>query len=322
MNEQKLILSEHAAKILHELPRAWEYLLLGQIISDEINLIKIINYENLIKPVFASKFSHVKNAEELNEILMMLGEKHPSILTFLKLSNEISHTNELVFGPKGKPGNPMLINLLAKRVAYSYYDLIIALKEVEFDLKDYDIFLQRNFNLNSEGYKLIGKAIELANLCRLDIMKCGLFIIENYQRSLENDVQRQLKPAELRVDKDEYVVNAGLVQQLGLACDAVHEYWERGEEQLGTLDAQADVSKSFTDSTMVAHWLLSQDQLKLTDLRALLLPLDYFPGAFIDVINEQAFEIVGELALIEKGTVLIINQNILQQVLESEDFYL
>lgn len=320
MNEQKLILSEQASKILHESPGGWEFLLLGQIISDEINLIKEIACENLIKPVLISKFLHVKNARELHEILLIFEEKLPSILAFMKLAKEISHTNEPVFGPRGKPGNPMMINLLAKRVAYSYYDLIVALKVVEFDLKDYDLFLQRNFNSNSEGYKFIGRAIELGNLCHLDQIKCGLYITENYQLSLENNVQRQLKPTELRAVKDEYVVNAELVQQFELACDAVYEYWERGEEPFETLDAQTALSKDFNDSTEVAHWLLSHEQIKLTDLRTPLLHLDYFPGAFIDSINEQALDIVGEAALIEKGTMLIINQDILQQVLESEDF--
>ena len=320
MNEINLIIGAEASKILHERPRGWEYLLLGQIINDEINLIKMADQGDFIQPIFNSKFKDISNPEELIEVIRMLDKRNTVFKSFATIDKEVSQTNEAVFGPPGKPGNPILIQSLAKRIAHSYYELIISQKEIDFDAKEYQIFSQRNFNSKSESFNIFGKTIKTINELFFEYTKMCLFTIENYQNSLKNDIQNSLKPAELKIKIDGYVINPELVTRFDLVLSAFNDYCECDEESFTTINIETDVSQNFNNLIEVAYWMLNQEQITLTALRTFLLPLSYFPGAFIDAVNERALDIIGEAALVENGAVLTINQDILRSVLESENF--
>lgn len=72
--------------------------------------------------------------------------------------------------------------------------------------------------------------------------------------------------------------------------------------------------EGLTSIKEILVWLSSKSVVTLTEMRNVLLPLDLFPGAVIDDINEKALNETGEVALIENGSEIVINQEVLQQV--------
>jgi hypothetical protein len=62
-------------------------------------------------------------------------------------------------------------------------------------------------------------------------------------------------------------------------------------------------------------WLVEYRVISLSDLRNRLLPLDLLPSAFINDINEQALDLVGEVALIDEGDSIEVQRAVLEQVI-------
>lgn len=67
-------------------------------------------------------------------------------------------------------------------------------------------------------------------------------------------------------------------------------------------------------STILAK-LAKQDQIKIAELRNLLLPLDLMTSAVIDEVNERALDLTGEPALIEDGDNVIVQREVLLQII-------
>jgi hypothetical protein len=61
-------------------------------------------------------------------------------------------------------------------------------------------------------------------------------------------------------------------------------------------------------------WLVDQEVVSLSNLRTRLLPLDLFPSAVIDDINERALDLTGEITLEEEGDNVIVRREVLLQV--------
>ncbi|MBS4099610.1 MAG: DUF1566 domain-containing protein [Sulfuricella sp.] len=67
----------------------------------------------------------------------------------------------------------------------------------------------------------------------------------------------------------------------------------------------------------VVAWLMTQETVALSDLRAHLLPLDLLPGAVIDDLNERALDIAGDPALEDDGDCVIVVREVLAQVVSA-----
>lgn len=65
----------------------------------------------------------------------------------------------------------------------------------------------------------------------------------------------------------------------------------------------------------ILAWLATQERVSLAVLRRHLLPLDLFPSAVIDEINERALDLIGDVAFEEVGEEIIIAKEVLFEVL-------
>jgi hypothetical protein len=69
----------------------------------------------------------------------------------------------------------------------------------------------------------------------------------------------------------------------------------------------------------ILAWLATQEQVSLAVLRLHLLPLDLLPSAVIDEINEQALDLVGDVAFEEVGEEVVIAREVLFEVLAKQE---
>ncbi|MDD2744544.1 MAG: DUF1566 domain-containing protein [Rhodocyclaceae bacterium] len=76
-----------------------------------------------------------------------------------------------------------------------------------------------------------------------------------------------------------------------------------------------NIALTVTSLSQVLAWLVTQERVPIAGLRERLLPLDQFPGAFIDKINEKALDLNADLALEEVGDEILIAQQVLTEVL-------
>lgn len=81
---------------------------------------------------------------------------------------------------------------------------------------------------------------------------------------------------------------------------------------LASLSTEQLTQESFDD---VMDWLLMQESVALTQLRARLLPLNLLIGSVIADLNEKALDQTGDLALEDDGKQVVVNRSILQKVL-------
>lgn len=78
-----------------------------------------------------------------------------------------------------------------------------------------------------------------------------------------------------------------------------------------------NIALTVTSLSQVLAWLVTQERVPIAGLRERLLPLDQFPGAFIDEINEKALDLVGDLALEEFGDEVIVTKDVCFKVIEN-----
>lgn len=76
-----------------------------------------------------------------------------------------------------------------------------------------------------------------------------------------------------------------------------------------------NIASTVASLSQVLAWLVTQERVSLAALRSQLLPLDQFPGAFIDELNERALDLTGDIALEESGEEIIIAKEVLFEVI-------
>jgi hypothetical protein len=69
----------------------------------------------------------------------------------------------------------------------------------------------------------------------------------------------------------------------------------------------------------ILAWLATQERVSLAVLRRHLLPLDLLPSAVISEINEQALDLVGDVAFEEVGEEIVIAREVLFEVLANQE---
>lgn len=64
----------------------------------------------------------------------------------------------------------------------------------------------------------------------------------------------------------------------------------------------------------VAFWLAAKNSISTSEFRTRLFPLDLLPSAAIDVINELALDICGEIAVEEIDGEIVVTSKVIDQV--------
>ena len=78
-------------------------------------------------------------------------------------------------------------------------------------------------------------------------------------------------------------------------------------------------TKNLNSIREVINWLSNVQYVQHSELKKLLLPLDYFPSVLIDVLNEKAISLFGEIVVEEEGSQYVIRQETLSNLLSSID---
>jgi hypothetical protein len=97
--------------------------------------------------------------------------------------------------------------------------------------------------------------------------------------------------------------------------DVLHRLEKLETTPLELIKNTENIALTVTSMSQVLAWLASQERVSIAGLRERLLPLDQFPGAFIDELNERALDLTGDVALDESGEEIIIAKEVLSEVI-------
>jgi hypothetical protein len=319
MKHSTLGLSKQAFDIQMKRPRGWEFLLFAQFLDEEINSVNFILTQDLsVKADHSTDFYLIKNIDDLERIFTEISKDMPVVKSFSNIFIEMAHDrNEAAFGPPGKPGNPALLQLLAKKVANLFCEMVIFVKRKELEKIEFQTFFQRNINPELDGQRILCHAIEAANTWYITNTKNYIKLISEHSGLLKSGVSNAISSG-IKTTLPEIILFTGnekFEEAMELATKLL-----RSEKNIkfssNIQNKQISAVKTpnverFTSLNQVVDWLVEKKEIEQSELRDILLPLDHFPGSFVDIINEQALDTTGEIALEEIGKKINVNQDIL-----------
>jgi hypothetical protein len=161
-------------------------------------------------------------------------------------------------------------------------------------------------------------------------------LVRKINQNLNNDSNTS-SPIEFNISSTK--IETELLAKATIFVDNLSEYRNTAikevsirNEDLDKFDKSAEVISNSNKSSIgiqnvgkfgslleFIEWLGDHERISLSVLRRNLLPLDLFPGAVIDDINEKALELVGEYALEEVSDQVVVNRTVLSQVISEWD---
>lgn len=330
MNLVQLRFKTKAYEIVKNKPRYWEYLLYSQLLDDEIAYARVLlSDDSLIKQRVQLKFNTIKTDSDLKEMVAeILAAKGGVISKFLQdLLIFLSFNNIDAFGPSDISGNPAAIMILSRKTATLYFDIGMQLREFQFDSDFFDQFFERNLDNSVEKHRLIRIAMIEASKCVILAAQGLLADIERFGQYIRELVKSQISGVQstaftlTAIPNEKFLSAVAAVESLSLRQSA-----HGSESTFGNSEKASRHTQSFNcelnnlfSAYDVAKWLTNRSTITLRELRSILLPLDLFPGAVIDDINERAYDLTCEAALEEAGDVVSVQRGVLLQVLAAWD---
>lgn len=302
-------------------PKFWEYFLYSQLLNDEIEYVKLALLDkSQVKQRLELKFKSITDSNDLRNLVEVLKSR---LKTIARLSEEVrtllpaNHPD--AFGPPGVPGNPAAIMIMSRKVANLYYDVGLLLNEATLELELFDNFFDRNMDNSVELDRLIHIAMVKGNQFLIATANNVLIFMEGLGPYIRSRVESTISGTP---STETHTANGSDPKEMIAAFEAATICCEA---QLLTKTARPTTKKTPSNSSEnqfqrfasvhdIVVWLSDKSSVTLAEMRNILLPLDLFPGAFIDDINERALEAVGEMALSEDGKNIGIDQEILLEV--------
>ena len=314
--------SERALDVVTKGEKHWESLLYAQLLDDEIaevqSYLKKYPPFNLNK---RSKFETIKCLKDLTEAVGDLLNTAETMASFWRVltSMSVGKGNEQAFGGKNSEASPSEIKKLAVTAANSYREIAVFLADRELNQRNIEFFIKRNLNhpLDIEDDEI--NAIKVVCNClnesnKLLVSKTATFlnVIAGYGEFIRQ-VSKKVTPEKnassfthtYKVDLDV----SGLLPLFTAAFAAIGSVNQKRSASLGQVIAGTHKldSTPFGSVLEVARWLSGLEKVTLAQLRTVLLPLDLFPGAVIDDINERALELADENAFEESNSEIVVN---------------
>lgn len=305
--------------------RHWEVLLFSELLDEEIIFSKIaLSDDSFVKQKVMLKVNEVKKYDDIAKLITSLIADMELVINFSQVIQKFEPSNNPdAFGPVGEQGNPAILKVLSKKVGALYYDIGVKINEKKYEL----IFLSKFFSRN------LNNSIDKDRLARMVLLK-GAELVVSAERNLlvwiegfsqyirsqvEADVNGRSSPNKLTlIAPDTEELNA-VVQAATLYFKSEHEVivgdLSIANKSTQNMDENENEIESLTSIEEVLVWLSSKSVVTLTEMRNVLLPLDLFPGAVIDDINEKAYDLAGEAALEEAGDDVVVKRRVLLQVL-------
>lgn len=308
MNSLKLNFSDEALSIESQRSKYWEYLLFSQFLEDDISSFKkIIDKNGSMSNGFS--FKNIKNNSDIGDIFLEFGRDLDKLLKFVDLYCEMVPKNyPAAFGSAETPASPDEIKMLSSKVANLYYEVSLFLIDKNNYRKIFLKFSEKNFDPDDELHKLAIVAIKKSNdyLCIASTsIKNSLDIYAKYIKDLVCAATSGLP------SNGKHYVDISLGQKEAL--NAVQAAKNLLECRVNS-DKFCEAAK-FSSINEILKWLATHSKITLAELRIVLLPLDFFPSAFINDINERALDLTGVVALEDDGTTVVVQQEILLEVI-------
>jgi hypothetical protein len=184
--------------------------------------------------------------------------------------------------------------------------------------------LRQSIDRMESRFEAFGERLEMAikpsDPIKQDHLQPSVLSNERFEQAIKSLFSGQLasmqhiaKKVDLRSDETVSLINTLLVELQRLSAYGVLSLYAKDESVNGTVPNAT--TAGMDSATALLAQLVELKTISLTELRALLLPLDLLPGAVINDINERALDLIGELALIEEGDTVIVQREVLLQVI-------
>lgn len=330
MELSELGLSEKALNIATTRPKEWAHLLYAQLLDDEIGNAQF--YLKKFPPIDLSnhsRFEPLRSFSDLNKTIDDLMKNMNVISNFSStLTSMSTGENAPAFGGDGSDANPIEIKKLAEHIANLYREISVFLTEREAYQTNLEVFIKRNLCQPDDLDLEVIEAVKITCNC-IDVV--NKFIINNIYKILGtitgfSGYCRQTVEAIVSgnnadrtfVFKFETIDLTELIPHIHAATKALvflHQVRSR-KTSVATTDIQVE-NQDFTSLLEVVKWISGFQKVTLAQLRVALLPLDLFPGAVIDDMNERALELADEMAFEESNNAILVNRQALLKVISA-----
>ena len=323
MKLNNLKFEKKAVEIVTTRSRGWELLLFSELLDEEITFSKIaLSDDSFSKQKMMLKVNEVKKYGDFTKLITSLIADMELALGFSQEFQKFEPSKHPdAFGPVGEQGNPAILKILSKKVGTLYYDIGVKINEKKYELIFLNEFFSRNLNNSIDKDKLVRMVLLKGAEWVISAERNLLVWIEGYSPYVRGQVEADIDG---RPYPNKLTVVAPNTEELNAVMQAAMLYLKSEHKVIaGDVDIGAkrntwnfgdNEEKGLTSIQDVLIWLSSKSTVTLAEMRNILLPLDLFPGSVIDDINEKALNEVGEVALIENGADVVINQEILRQV--------
>lgn len=311
-----------ALEIVTARSRGWELLLFSELLDEEIIFSKIaLSDDSFVKQKVMLKVNEVKKYDDISKLITSLMADMELALGFSEEFQRFEPSKHPdAFGLVGMQGNPAILKILSKKVGALHYDIGIKINEKKYELIFLSEFFSRNLNNSIDKDKLARMVLLKGTEFVVSAERNLLLWIEGFSRYIRGQVEADING---RPSPNKLTVVAPDTEELNAVIQAAMIYFKSEHEVIAgdlsianksTQNMDENEVEGLTSIKEILVWLSSKSVVTLTEMRNVLLPLDLFPGAVIDDINEKALNETGEVALIENGSEIVINQEVLQQV--------
>lgn len=312
-----------ALEIVTTRSRGWELLLFSELLDEEITFSKIaLSDDSFSKQKMMLKVNEVKKYGDFTKLITSLIADMELALGFSQEFQKFEPSQHPdAFGPVGEQGNPPILKILSKKVGAFYYDIGVKINEKKYELIFLNEFFSRNLNNSIDKDKLVRMVLLKGAEWVISAERNLLVWIEGYSPYVRGQVEADIDG---RPSPNKLTVVAPNTEDLNAVMQAAMLYLKSEHEVIAgdlsianksTQNMDENEIESLTSIEEVLVWLSSKSVVTLTEMRNVLLPLDLFPGAVIDDINEKAYDLAGEAALEEAGDDVVVKRRVLLQVL-------
>lgn len=317
--------SEKSNRIVTEKNKYWEHWLCIQLLEEELLSVRsaLKDVDLLVQNSFY-RFSNLVMNDSFSEIVYLFRQN----TTYYQANHQNfdakynPDNNVEAFGPPGEPGDPFKINAYCQRYASDYYECkyrYIELKSMFYAIDDFFLNLK-----NHDEKKSLIKDLSDACLGTISLFEAQILFMEGFGSFIRNAIEDAKNGGGAKtykwnsIDKSPEVMRDNLRHEfnnLHFTNSRSINYFEKTENQSanGVADFSAAVSTQTQKELLV--WLSTQDCVPLVMLRQKLLPLGLMPSALINDMNERAFVVAGEPALVEEAGTVTVQRSVLLQVL-------
>lgn len=319
--------SKLSSEIIKQRVRGWEHLLLVQQFEEEIDIIDIWRASKVPNKEFFKKNS-IKNFSDLTEYFNEVVSIPKMVIEFTnvfkKFNNDETNRNT------GGDGDPIIIQMIARDISRDYLKFIQLIDNVKNQITELSIFIERNSDDKSEKFTLLYTTILLALKFSEESGYLLIAGIRRYISFIRDKISTVEKISDDRKNKVELKFSISLadsskfLQAANNAKSSIKSLNKNKNKKSEFIEINKLTKDKVLDNPLrkLSEKISVFEKYKISELRDALLPLDYFPSAYIDLINEESINLFGETAIEEGKNEIFINRFLMGKILESTTLFM